>query len=203
MCNQLRRVLNGLLLALALINFASGVAHSQVDDAVVKQQEAKATKDAERPVNCAAHKVATGIASDLLGAVTDIAVSDVESIAAAETEEMSSNARILAQNLKKAGKIRPPNSAAHHIVAGNSPRAAEARAILKAEGIQINEASNGVFLPKNSKVPNPGCSSVHSRLHTNVYYDAVNAALRNAAKGTVRDVLRDIAKQILSDTFTY
>src|SRR6266536_5890158 len=121
MGNQLRTVLNSLLLALMLINFVSGVAHSQVDDAVVKQQEVKAAKDAEKPLNCTAHQIATGIASDLLGAVTDGAVSDVESIAAAEAEEMSSSAQILGQNLRKAGKIRPPSNAAHHIVAGNSP----------------------------------------------------------------------------------
>ena len=50
----------------------------------------------------------------------------------------------LDRNMRAAGMTRPPNTATHHIVAWNDPRAAAARAILAAEGIPINDAVNGV-----------------------------------------------------------
>jgi hypothetical protein len=113
------------------------------------------------------------------------------------------SSRVLGQNLEDAGITRPADSAAHHIVAGTDARAAEARAILQNEGIGINDAENGVFLPKNSSVPNPTGAQVHSVVHTNVYYNAVNAALRNAPAGTIRDVLTDIANQLSGGAFPH
>ena len=111
------------------------------------------------------------------------------------------SSRVLGENLEDAGISRPADSAAHHIVAGSDARAAEARAILQQEGIGINDAENGVFLPKNSSVPNPTGAQVHSTVHTNIYYNAVNSALRNAMPGTIADVLADIADQLLAGTF--
>ncbi len=112
----------------------------------------------------------------------------------------SPSSTILGENLEAAGKVRPPNSAAHHVVAGTDPRAAQARAILQREGIDINEAANGVFLPKNTKYAAPPAQT-HSTAHTNRYYDEVNLALSRAAPGTVRDVLADIERQLLNGTF--
>jgi RHS repeat-associated protein len=120
----------------------------------------------------------------------------------ADATEVASS-RVLAGNLEDAaGTTRPADSAAHHIVAGADPRAAEARAILQREGIGINDSDNGVFLPKNTSVPNPTGALVHSTLHTGIYYDAVNAALRNAQPGTIGDTLQDIAGQLLNGTFS-
>jgi RHS repeat-associated protein len=113
------------------------------------------------------------------------------------------SSRVLSQNIEAAGTVRPPDSAAHHIVAGSDARAAEARAVLQREGVGINHADNGVFLPKNTSVPNPSGAQVHSTVHTNVYYNAVNAALRSASAGTVRDVLVDIANQLLGGGFPH
>lgn len=58
------------------------------------------------------------------------------------------NSTTLRKQLVESGISVPdyPN-AAHHIVAGNSPKASEARAIMQKFGIDINDASNGVFLP--------------------------------------------------------
>jgi len=109
----------------------------------------------------------------------------------------------LGQNLEDAGIVRPSDSAAHHIVAGRVPLAAEARSILQSEGIGINDAENGVFLPKDTTVPNSSGAQVHSTVHTNIYYNAVNAALRNAAPGTVAEVLQDIADQLQNGTFPH
>jgi RHS repeat-associated protein len=115
-------------------------------------------------------------------------------------QEVASSTK-LAENLESAGIPRPPDSAAHHIVAGSDPRAAPARAILENEGININAAENGVYLPQNTKVPNPTGAQVHSKVHTDVYYDSVNAALEDAQPGTVVDILSDIADQLLDATF--
>ncbi len=95
----------------------------------------------------------------------------------------------------------PKNEAAHHIVAGNDGRAAEAREILKREGIPINDAVNGVNLPRNTKVPNPQGAAVHSTLHTNDYYDKVNEAVRIAEPGTVSDTLRDVGDRLKQGKF--
>jgi RHS repeat-associated protein len=84
---------------------------------------------------------------------------------AARTAAPSS--RALGRALEAAGHVRPPGSAAHHIVAGSAPGAEAARATLRKLGIDINDAANGVFLP----------AAQHAALHTNAYYAAVNKAL--------------------------
>jgi hypothetical protein len=80
------------------------------------------------------------------------------------------SSRALGRALEAAGHARPPGAVAHHIVAGSAARAAQARAALESFGIGINEAPNGVFLE----------ASVHARIHTTAYYNAVNQALRQA-----------------------
>ena len=47
-------------------------------------------------------------------------------------------------------------------------------------GIDINRAANGVFLPRDTKVPDLSGASVHSTLHTNSYYAEVNRLLGQA-----------------------
>ncbi len=95
----------------------------------------------------------------------------------------------LARNMEAAGMGSPPaQSAAHHIVAYDDPRAAPARAVLSREGIDVNDAANGVHLPANRKSANntghPN-AQVHSTVHTNRYYDEVNNRLTSAAPGSV------------------
>jgi len=65
---------------------------------------------------------------------------------------------------------RDPGQHAHHIVAANDLRAAPGRLILNSVKMDVNSAFNGIFLD----------SSQHARIHTNVYYNAVNAALVGA-----------------------
>ncbi|MEZ6192087.1 MAG: LamG-like jellyroll fold domain-containing protein [Phycisphaerales bacterium] len=112
------------------------------------------------------------------------------------------NSATLAENMNQAGITRPNNSAAHHIVAGNDRRAARARGILQREGIDINDATNGVFLPQNSKFASPPAST-HSSLHTNRYYEELNKRLENASPGEVHDTLRQIADELEAGTFPH
>ncbi|WP_405618248.1 polymorphic toxin-type HINT domain-containing protein [Streptomyces sp. NBC_00076] len=109
----------------------------------------------------------------------------------------SSNAKILGENLEASGVTRPAETAAHHIVASTSPKAAAARQQLARFGIDINDASNGVFLPRGSASVNPSGASVHSRIHTNDYYANVNNLIggaRNASEA--RDVLEHLRRQL-------
>jgi len=140
----------------------------------------------------------------ILGEAAEASAGGIESLATEGTVARSTpSSRALGANLEAAGIERPAESAAHHIVAGNASQAAEAREILARAGIDINSASNGVFLPRNLSVANPSGAAVHSIIHTNVYYNAVNVALRIARPGMVADTLLDIAEQLLSNTFPF
>ena len=112
----------------------------------------------------------------------------------------TSSSKVLRQNLIDAGVEVPgyPN-AAHHIVAGSSPKAAEARAILQKYGVDINDAANGTFLPTVKDVAE---GAYHPSLHTNAYYDKINKLLSEATcKEDVLDILEFIGDELSSGTF--
>ena len=79
---------------------------------------------------------------------------------------------------------------------------AAARRILQREGIDINEAANGVFLPRSSSVARPPATT-HSRLHTNRYYEALNDRLQRAVPGTVKQQLQRIADELANGRFPF
>jgi len=111
----------------------------------------------------------------------------------------SSNAQILDANMQTDGIVRPADTAAHHIVASTSPKAAPARAQLDSFGIDINDSDNGVYLPRGSASSNPQGMAVHSRVHTNLYYDNVNEMMSWAQNADqARDVLGYIRNQLQS-----
>lgn len=110
------------------------------------------------------------------------------------------SSKLLKENLILAGKKFPTYPcAAHHIVAGSSRKAVEARSILYRFGIDINDAVNGVFLPTVKNIPN---SAYHRSLHTDSYYRKVTELLTPAtSKEDVIDILEDIAEQLQKGTF--
>jgi RHS repeat-associated protein len=150
-----------------------------------------------------------GKAEELLSVATKTEVGIMEGSRAAEagaevTEGLNSlseaNSTVLRQNLIDAG-IEVPDyaNAAHHIVAGNSPKAAEARAILQKYGIDINDAENGVFLPT---VKDAAESAYHPSLHTNSYYAEVNNLLSDvSSKSEAIDILKYISEELTNRTF--
>lgn len=100
--------------------------------------------------------------------------------------------------LNAAGDMEPatPHSP-HHIVAGNSPKAAAARAQLDRFGIGVNDAGNGVWLPRSSSSPNPSGLSVHSKVHTNHYYAYVNDLMGGARnRNEALDVIDHVRRQL-------
>jgi RHS repeat-associated protein len=105
----------------------------------------------------------------------------------------------LRKAMNAAGKPEPatPHSP-HHIVAGNSPKAAPARAQLDKFGIGVNDAENGVWLPRSSSSPNPNGMSVHSKIHTNEYYDRVNDLMSGARnRSEALDVIEHMRQQLI------
>ena len=103
---------------------------------------------------------------------------------------------------------RPDEVAAHHIVASGDRRAFRAQTRLFGWGIAINDADNGVFLPRNRKsvVPSLPNATRHSILHTDRYHLEVYARLRVVAtedrKGG-RLELRGIKKELLAGEFPF
>lgn len=110
------------------------------------------------------------------------------------------SSKLLRENLILAGKTVPNyRCAAHHIVAGSSRKAVEARAILYKFDVDINDAVNGVFLPT---VKNVTDAAYHPSLHTDAYYRKVTEALMPAnSRDDVIDILEDIAEQLQRGTF--
>ncbi|MHB1641930.1 AHH domain-containing protein [Acidithiobacillus sp.] len=96
-----------------------------------------------------------------------------------------SDAKELAENMTVAGDPRPGSGcAAHHIVPSNERRSFaqpfvnQAKNILKACGIDINNAINGVWLPQNKTSECVG--SYHPKIHSQSYYKNVASRLYRA-----------------------
>ena len=87
---------------------------------------------------------------------------------------------------------------AHHIVAQGAPQAQGARDILVRWGIDIDSASNGVFL----RTTDVGKGAYHPSLHTKEYYQEIEEKLSVAtSKQQAESVLRDIAADLRAGTF--
>lgn len=116
---------------------------------------------------------------------------------------------ILRAELKDAGVTNPPYSnQAHHIIPEAEmryPSAVEARQILEKYGVDINSASNGVFLPDAPNYPHAGSAAVHRGSHTEAYYKYVRDELVNAdvhSADDVVDVLDNIRRDLLNGSIT-
>ncbi|NJO12160.1 MAG: hypothetical protein HC872_00330 [Gammaproteobacteria bacterium] len=120
------------------------------------------------------------------------------------------HSRILATNIKKANPpgIRPKKADAHHIVAQEDARARQSRFYLFNWGIGINDADNGIFLPRfpRAKRGSIANAAVHQTIHTDLYHFTVTARLLNVAKDTMeigRKTLRKMRAELMAGTFPY
>jgi len=80
--------------------------------------------------------------------------------------EVSTDVQEVPNTATKAVPRRHSGYHLHHIVAQNTLKAAPAREILNRLSINVNAPENLVLLP----------AKYHARLHTNLYYNQVNAA---------------------------
>jgi hypothetical protein len=92
---------------------------------------------------------------------------------------------------------------AHHIVAENDERAAEARLILKRANIPIYSKNNGVWLPRTSRGVTSergiiaGAFSSHDDIHTDLYYQELTERLQIAEDlGDVEGELQRIKSEL-------
>lgn len=119
------------------------------------------------------------------------------------------HSRNLAANMMAARRNKPANTAAHHIVAWDHPRAAKSRLRLAAFGIDIDHEANGVYLPRFKKhIPHKAMPSAkaHSVTHTHQYYLNVEFLLEDTiAEGLGRpgiiDTLREVGEDLEAGEF--
>lgn len=98
----------------------------------------------------------------------------------------------LRRALERTGQVFQKGYATHHIVAKLASEADPARIILRRLGIDIHDATNGVFLRDIE----------HQHLHNKQYYEAVNKALAGAtSKAEAEQILRSIGQRLKSGTF--
>lgn len=120
------------------------------------------------------------------------------------------HSRMLGSNMLKAhpSYIRPDFVDAHHIVGRLHLDALLARNYLFNWGIGINDADNGVFLPRyaTTSIANMPYASNHQGLHTVNYYLNVTLRLGDVLGQTVveaRLVLREIKSELIAGTFSF
>ena len=115
----------------------------------------------------------------------------------------SSPSYLLHKAMKAAGMKRPADAAAHHMVAHGHELALPARNKLAEFGIKLDEAVNGVYLPRFLKSPNPDGAIVHAILANNKeYYRIVNSYLGKAkSKADVLKRLERIREALLNGKF--
>ena len=123
----------------------------------------------------------------------------------------------LRKALIKAGKLPDlvNDYQAHHIVAKGARRAKKAISILKALGIDIDDPSNGIFLPASEKDKRQGSRKsayVHNKVHTNIYYANVTFEVLNLFEQNLHrneseqkqgmiDLLKRIGEQLQSGKY--
>jgi A nuclease family of the HNH/ENDO VII superfamily with conserved AHH len=132
------------------------------------------------------------------------------------TDELDDRS-LLAENLELNGEPRPNKyHEPHHIVPVNDPRGQRARDILEVHSnIRINDAQNGVWLPRTSRYSRaevPGTEepmitdslTSHDSIHTNEYYNELTERLEEAIKADVVDNEMFLIKlEIQEDEFPY
>lgn len=129
----------------------------------------------------------------------------------AEAESNIQHSRKLARNLQRGnpGQVRPQGTDAHHIVACEAAAAHPSRVLIFSVGIGINDADNGVLLPRSASnnVSSMDSASAHQNIHTNTYHANVVAELYGVdnlgdAK-EIRGILRSISGFLVRGTFIF
>jgi WXG100 family type VII secretion target len=104
----------------------------------------------------------------------------------ADLTQSNSHPEALGANMERAGMTRPPNHEPHHIVPANDPRGTRAAEILREADINVDDAANGVWLPRTSggaQTPRgiqPEGLTSHDAVHTNRYFNELTSRLERA-----------------------
>ncbi|MCK9687272.1 AHH domain-containing protein [Scleromatobacter humisilvae] len=120
-----------------------------------------------------------------------------------------SHSQALSGNIQLArGELQPDATDAHHIVARRHHLAAVARGYLFRWKIGIDDADNGVFLPKKLGANVAGLENAvpHGPLHSGPYHFEVTDRLRDRAgepASAAREELRAMRAEMVAGTFPY
>ncbi len=111
----------------------------------------------------------------------------------------------LRHNLLQNGVQPIPGYQAHHIVGGAYAEGRAARAILKSKKIDVNSATNGVYLPGCGIKPDSVVSTIHCGKHAKAYEALILRRIQqvggaNAKKSAIVNVLREIRTDLLNGT---
>ena len=130
---------------------------------------------------------------------------------AAEAVSGIEHSQKLGRNLRKANRnaTRPLETDAHHVVASEASGARFSRVLIFAVGIGINDADNGVILPrfKMTTIASMPNASPHQHIHTDLYHANVVAELAGADDTSdaqeLRGILRSISGRLVRGQFVY
>ncbi len=126
-----------------------------------------------------------------------------------------SDAAILGAALERDGMTQQPLHEAHHIVpsSGGGADGEVARRVLERCAIGINEADNGVWLPRTSHtsrgsgIVRSDAATSHDNVHTELYFREVAsrlvAAEQQGGEDRVRAELNLIRRQLHEGTFAH
>ena len=91
-----------------------------------------------------------------------------------------------------------PNSDhhAHHIIPRGDARAEALRQKLHDAGIDINDPTNLIWLPKNEDVDNPLGRTPHSQTYTNDYFNYLDEKFKNATEEEFPSILEGIRRDL-------
>ncbi len=127
-----------------------------------------------------------------------------------DAQRKARHSRILGNNIQRANPHdnRPHGVDAHHIVAQLNPGARLARTYLFNWGIAINDADNGVYLPRyaHTQVSSMPNAAKHQKIHTLTYYLAVTTRLMEVEDNGALDgraTLRTIKSELIAGVFPF
>ena len=126
-----------------------------------------------------------------------------------EAASKGSHSQVLSGNIQLArGELQPADTDAHHIVARRHRLAVVARAYLFKWQIGIDDADNGVFLPKKLGANVKGLEKAvpHNPLHSGPYHFEVTDRLRSRQgepASAAREELRAMRAEMIAGTFPY
>jgi len=140
--------------------------------------------------------------------VTELPISAQQLLAHARRTDYNHRRRLASNLVTQSGSPRPAQACAHHIVALRDEQAEPSRKKLFDWFIAINDADNGVFLPRRagqSLACHPAAPQ-HGPIHTALYHASVYARLRMVPKTeaqTGRSRLRSIKADLLAGVFPW
>ncbi len=103
----------------------------------------------------------------------------------------------MANNLERDREFQPDiNHQAHHIIPQNDARAQRLRTLLNNAGININDPRNGIWLPRNGAVDNPGAVTPHNQTLTIKYFEYLDDKFRGANIADVPRLLAEVKQDL-------